>query len=339
MSLPAFTRRANPAWASIDLVESNCSPGEQGARNLGVIDTLSAGYAVVNRRLWLLSIPIALDLMFWAGPRLGLDRLTTTVALPLATSGQAEGVQTVPASFNLLMLLAIHVPTSVGQALVVGEVEEVTAVVAGSGTALLLALVLIPLGLLVASAYLTTITQTIRKQPVSLAALQQSVISVWGRALKLHGLLLAVGLGVGVPVGVLLFLAAAIHTVLAMLVFIALQLAIIWAAIYLYFALPAVVVGEHGPIAAIRSSVQVVRTSLWSALGLIAIILIVSVGIPILWRLLGSQPLGTMVGIVANAYVMTGLSAATLLFYYDRTRESAAGVSQDALPPAPSPSE
>ena len=311
----------------------------RGARNLGVIDTLSAGYAAVNRRLWLLSIPIALDLVFWAGPRLGLDRFTTTVALPLATSGQADGVQTVPASFDLLMLLAIHVPTSLGRALTVGQAEVVAAEATGPGAALLLALVLIPLGLLLASVYLTAIAQLIRKQPFSLAALQQSVIPVWGRALKLHLLLLAVGVGVGVPVGVMLFLAAAIHTALAMMVFIALQLAIIWAAIYLYFALPAVVVGAHGPIAAIRSSVQVVRTSLWSALGLIAIILVISVGIPLIWQLLGSQPLGVLVGIVANAYVMTGLSAATLLFYDDRTREAADSASPDAPPPAPSPSE
>ena len=65
--------------------------------------------------------------MFWAGPRLGLDRLTTTVTLPLATSGQAEGVQTVPASFNLLMLLAIHCPLPWARHGTVGEVEAVTA--------------------------------------------------------------------------------------------------------------------------------------------------------------------------------------------------------------------
>ena len=57
LSLPAFIRRANPAWWPTDLVESDCSSGERGARSLGVIDTLSAGYAAVNRRLWLLSIP------------------------------------------------------------------------------------------------------------------------------------------------------------------------------------------------------------------------------------------------------------------------------------------
>ena len=305
---------------------------------MGVIDTLSAGYAAVNRRLWLLGIPIALDLVFWAGPRLGLDRFATTFTLPLAAPGQAEGTQAVPASFDLLMLLAIHVPTSLGQALTMGEAAEVTAGVAGPGTVLLIALVLISLGLLVASVYLTAIAQLIRKQPVSLAALQQSVISVWGRALKLHGLLLAAGVVVGVPVGILLFLAGVIHAALAMLVFIALQLAIIWAAIHLYFALPAVVVGAHGPIAAIKSSVQVVRQSLWSALGLIAIILVISVGISLVWQILGSQPLGTLVGIVANAYVMTGLTAATLLFYYDRTRESADGAAPDT-PPADWPAE
>ncbi len=305
---------------------------------MGVIDTLSAGYAAVNRRLWLLSIPIALDLVFWAGPRIGLDRFTTTITLPLAAPGQAESAQAMPASFNPLMLLAIHVPTFLGRALTVGEAEAVTAGAAGPGAAVLLALVLIPLGLLVAGVYLTGIAQLIRKQSVSLAELQQSVISVWGRMLKLHVFLLAVGLGVGVPVVALLALAAAIHAVLATMVFIALQVAIIWAAIYLYFALPAVVVGEHGPIAAVRSSVQVVRTSLWSAVGLIAIILVISIGIPLVWQLLGSQPLGTLVGIVANAYVMTGLSAATLLFYYDRTRESADGAAPDAPPPAPLPS-
>ncbi len=62
----------------------------------------------------------------------------------------------------------------------------------------------------------------------------------------------------------------------------------------------------------------------------IAIILIISVGILMVW-----QPLGVLVGIVVNAYVMTGLAATTLLFYYDRTRQTAASAAQDALPPAP----
>jgi hypothetical protein len=39
---------------------------------LGVIDTLSAGFGLINRRLWLILLPIALDLFLWYGPRLSI---------------------------------------------------------------------------------------------------------------------------------------------------------------------------------------------------------------------------------------------------------------------------
>ena len=306
---------------------------------MGVIDTLSAGYTAVNRRLWLLSIPISLDLFFWVGPRIGLGRLTTTLALPFATPGQGEGAQAVPASFNLLMLLALHVPTYLGSALKVGEAAEAAEAATGatgSGAAVLLALVLIPLGLLVASVYLTGIAQLFRKPAGGLEELRQSAVQVWGRALKLHALLLAVGLGVGLPGIVLLVLSAAVHEVLATVLLVTLQLAALWAAIHLYFVLPAVVVGGHGPVAAVMSSVKVVRRSLWAAVGLIAVILVISIGMPMVWGVIRSQPIGMLVSIVANAYVMTGLSAATLLFYHDRTRRSADRESPEEVPPAAS---
>jgi hypothetical protein len=35
-----------------------------------VIDTLTAGYETINRRPWLILLPIALDLLFWLGPKL-----------------------------------------------------------------------------------------------------------------------------------------------------------------------------------------------------------------------------------------------------------------------------
>ena len=41
----------------------------------GVIDTVSAGYTLVGRHPWLIAIPIVLDLLLWAGPRLGIAPL------------------------------------------------------------------------------------------------------------------------------------------------------------------------------------------------------------------------------------------------------------------------
>ena len=40
-----------------------------GPRKSGVIDTISAGYAAINRQPWLLLAPILLDLLLWLGPR------------------------------------------------------------------------------------------------------------------------------------------------------------------------------------------------------------------------------------------------------------------------------
>ena len=39
----------------------------------GVIDTLGSGYRILNRHLYLLLLPILLDLFYWLGPRLSID--------------------------------------------------------------------------------------------------------------------------------------------------------------------------------------------------------------------------------------------------------------------------
>src|SRR5581483_5841732 len=46
--------------------------GFRRREGLGVIDTLSAGFGLINRRLWLILLPVALDLFLWYGPRLSI---------------------------------------------------------------------------------------------------------------------------------------------------------------------------------------------------------------------------------------------------------------------------
>ncbi|MBA2448513.1 MAG: hypothetical protein H0V51_10865, partial [Chloroflexi bacterium] len=46
-----------------------------GSRLFGVVDTLSAGYRIVNRRPWLVLGPVALDLFLWFGPRVSVAPL------------------------------------------------------------------------------------------------------------------------------------------------------------------------------------------------------------------------------------------------------------------------
>ncbi len=44
---------------------------------LGLIDTLSSGFKVVQRRPWLVLLPVLLDLWLWLGPHWSIEPLTT----------------------------------------------------------------------------------------------------------------------------------------------------------------------------------------------------------------------------------------------------------------------
>ena len=56
----------------------------EATRPPGVIDTLTAGYSVVNRSPWVLLIPILLDVFLWLGPQISLapvvDRAIASMA-------------------------------------------------------------------------------------------------------------------------------------------------------------------------------------------------------------------------------------------------------------------
>ena len=45
------------------------------SQRLGIIDTISAGFGMVNKRLWLIIIPILLDVVLWLGPRISIAPL------------------------------------------------------------------------------------------------------------------------------------------------------------------------------------------------------------------------------------------------------------------------
>ena len=94
----------------------------------------------------------------------------------------------------------------------------------------------------------------------------------------------------------------------------------LWIGFYLFFVIDAIVISDVGPIRAIWNSINVVRRNLWSALGLVILINIIAMGLPYLWRALTATPWGTALGILGNAYVGSGLVAASLIFYRDRYR-------------------
>jgi hypothetical protein len=91
------------------------------------------------------------------------------------------------------------------------------------------------------------------------------------------------------------------------------------AQLYLFFAPDAIFVSRVGPIQAIRRSVAVVHSGVWSALTLAILITVILIGMSQVWiALAGQASWGLALGIVGNAYIASGLVAASMLFYRER---------------------
>ncbi len=301
----------------------------------GAVDCLREGFEALIRRPWLLSIPLLLDLFLWRGPFLSAlpaaEPVLDAFFGPAATGGlPPEGAQALEnlrqgslaflVDFNLFSLLALSFAASVPSAnAAVGHAGGVVLSVEPGSLAPLLA------GLQLAGLALATWYYSLLAQQV--AGYRMDIAESLRRAprrlitLLLYMLLLIMALlAASVPFslfaafGMVIGMGGALFS-LAILVF---NVALIWAIIFLYFVVDAVVIRDHGVRRAILSSAMVVRIQPRSAVFFMLLSFIISAGTQVIWGELSANSAGALAAIVANAYVGSSLAAASMFFYLSR---------------------
>ena len=154
---------------------------EEAGGPLGVIGSLTAGFEMVGRHLWLISLPVLLDLFLWLGPRLSLVSLLQRSAAILRTQPMPDSttarqfeqamqlLMQFGGQFNLLSLLsalpllnvpsllARHAPETVSP---LGEphIQLITSVLG----LMAWGVVLIPIGLVLGFLYLNSLARRVR---------------------------------------------------------------------------------------------------------------------------------------------------------------------------------
>jgi hypothetical protein len=308
----------------------------------GVIDTLSAGFQLVNRVPLILAVPVLLDLLLWLGPRLSIASLaerfigsTVNFVAELArTAGpaaqgqleqfqtQADALRGAVGTFNLLSLLVFRatvlqsaVPPDRGG---LGGTVELGSISTVLGLALLFLLV----GILVACVWLGALAQCVRGGRIDALRLLRALPRYWLTILGFIGLVIVGAIALAVPLSILAAIAQvaapAVGGFLTIFVAVAFQLALIWALVYLFFFEYAVVVSEVGPLRAALSSIRVVASGFWSSLGFIIITWVIMSGMGVIWGSLARAPFGLALAIIGNGYIESGLAAASALFYWNR---------------------
>lgn len=300
---------------------------------MSVIDALSAGFGALGRSFGWALIPVAVDILLWLGPRLSPRPLVvrafediSRLSARFAAEGAADAVQTWRevaehlGSVNLLGVITWwQVPTVVGFRPIPAPWPAPTIAVESWPLALGLLLGLGLAGLLLASVYLGGLASAVRGEGLRPAGFAALALRGWGRLIVLVLLGLA-GLTVtGVPVFIAVTVLNLVSPALAEAVIWLWAIVLIWANIYLFFVHPAMFVSDLGPVEAIKASVGLVRCNFWSAMGLILLFYLISLGMSIIWNALMVGWAGVVLAAAGNAAVISGLILGVMAFYLDRS--------------------
>lgn len=323
---------------------------------LGIIDTFSLGFSVVNRHLWLLAISILLELVVSSGPKVTAGPVAQQAlalyresleSMPeeMRNSSSAPSIQDTRemieeavqpiSSFNILSLLLWQVPSLASGSLTYFG-NSIGFEIADFSMLVLVSLAVLIFGLMATSLYLTAVATFVRgdvseqgrnapeghdqRERFDLVEFYKRLQVNWFRLVAFYGLLTVVVLILGITgtaiVGAVTLLNQSIGSTLVGLGFAIILLAML----YLFFSDEAIVMEDKGPLAAARTSISLVYKNYRASLMLAVLTTVITVGTHLIWMSLSNNILGSFVGMVGNAYVSTGLTASVMLFYSHRSQ-------------------
>ena len=307
---------------------------------MGIIDSLSAGYRFLYRRLWLLLIPVFLDLALWVLPRCSVSSLLLQVADFYRQSASTEGlpaeivemseqvaemIVSLGEGSNLMTQLVnqslLHVPSLI---VLMGPMpSQVINEVATWGQAAVLFVGIGFVGLLIGVFYLSLLAHYL---PIGGESKAATIPEFIGRVLRSWGLVLAfvvlvflalvaIYIPVSIGMGLVAFFSPVLSSVIAMFLAGLTMLGFF----YLYFVPAALILDNLSLPTAVVHSVRLVRNYFFPTLGFVLLTNVISIGFALILTRLGAFiPVGVLVAIVVNAFIGTGLAMALLVFY--RTR-------------------
>ncbi|MBM2809549.1 MAG: conserved rane protein of unknown function [Chloroflexi bacterium] len=319
---------------------SSSLPDARVTARPGLIDTLQAGFNTVNRNAWLLLLPLAIDIFLWLGPQVSMGGaldswLRAAVPPPgsdsslvqifeqnrrssLETLQQGDGIS----RFNLLSLIAM--PILGIPSFRFGLPGEGTLLPAGSlGSAAAVSAGVLIAGLIATAMFYGLMAQAVRDG----GARPRTFIDDAGRlcvaVAGLYGLIIVLTIAIGVPLYFLLVVASAAAPPAAAIVGPLFVGFLLWGLLYLFFTTEALFIGRVSPILAMQQSIVVVRGYFWPTLGFIALYLVISIGMATLWQEIARnlRGVGTIVAIVGHIYISSGLAAASMTYYRERSEQ------------------
>ena len=310
---------------------------ENEKKPLGVIDALANGFMLVVQRPWILLIPLLFDVFLWLQPPVNakpvFDQMVNVVNgaasvapvtpdMQLAMETMKSSLQAAGDQFDVLVVsawAAVGMPSLLGSDLMPANETRAPWFVIDNSLALLgWSALFVLAGIFVSSVYLEIIARGVRRDGGNATGFVSRVLRAYVNLLTLALFLVIMFFLIMIPVAMGASLLNLINQGLASFAIVLMTLVMVWAGLYLAFALPAIFVSGANPLQAMLNSITIFRSSVGSAVGLILLTYVIQMGFSIIWQQLLSGPGGIVFNVIANAFIGSGLMAALMLFYQDR---------------------
>jgi hypothetical protein len=288
-----------------------------------LIDTIGMGYRALNRRLWVIALPITLSALLWFTPPIvlgdnfgGRELAAAVQSLGGATADQQALLTRVLTSDLRVALAWFNVVPLLSPAPI--EPDGAAFALADPGAFLLTLALINVIALLASSLFLTSVAAAVRNEELRPLGELRQALRTAGVLVLVALIVLGVGIVLGLPFLALSTILIAVLPMAAVPILLLWYIAIFWASIYAGFAPEAIVLSRSGPLQALYNSVNLVQRNLAATLGLLLVTIVITSGLAIVWRQLAATPAGLAIALVGSAYVGSGLGAARMEFYRER---------------------
>jgi hypothetical protein len=297
-----------------------------------LIPSLVAGFNLVASNIYLILLPIIVDLFLWMGPHYRLKTLlspwvnstfellssNSTPDMNRLTESLAEIWQILLDRFNLassLVTFPVGVPSIVislsplSTPIGIAPVIEVGSL----SHSILLWVVFSVLGLAFGALYFASIARSAAGGSIQFN-LRDLAWQTWQTTL-LTVVLFVVAFLMLIPLSIVVSVFALINPLLAQIVLLILSFLGMWLIIPMVFCPHGIFMYRMGILASLMASVRLVRLALPTTGIFLLAVVVINQGMNVIWRIPPETSWMTLIGIFGNAFITTGLLSASFVFY------------------------
>ena len=304
----------------------------------GVMGSLRAGFDVVSSHVWLILLPLLLDVFLWLGPRFSVDNLlgpffrlvftqarttvTSSADLERFTEYQAAFSELIE-RFNLLSLLAKLQAFPVGISSLLAQIMPVetplgaqpVVQISSAPGLFMLGLLLTVIGWMVGGLYFYWVSGIALGDPTdrTVSSLAWAIVQT-----LLLSVIWVIGLMVIIiPMMVVLTLLTLLSPVLASGALLVFLIFSFWLIVPLFFTPHGIFVRRQNAFYSIFTSLKMARFTLPTSGLFVLCVFLLSTGLTYLWSVPPDNSWMLLVGIAGHAFIRTALLAASFVYYRD----------------------